>query len=104
MEAMRAPEHRLLERIRNREATIGVVGLGYVGLPLAITFAEAGFSVLGLEVDRRKIASIESGESYINDIASQPLAKLTAPRRLKPTSDFRPPTHLDSIILFLPTP
>ena len=88
MEAMRAPDHRLLERISNHEATIGVVGLGYVGLPLAITFAEAGFSVLGLEVDRRKIASIESGESYINDIASEPLAKLSASGRLKATSDF----------------
>ncbi len=104
MEAMRAPHDRLLKRISNREAAIGVVGLGYVGLPLAITFAEAGFSVLGLEVDRRKIASIESGESYINDIASGPLKKLSASGRLKATSDFSRAAELDCIIICVPTP
>jgi UDP-N-acetyl-D-glucosamine dehydrogenase len=104
MEAMHTSDHRLLDRISNREAAVGVVGLGYVGLPLAITFAQAGFSVLGLEVDRRKIASIESGESYINDIASEPLAKLSASGRLKATSDFSRTAELDCIIICVPTP
>ncbi len=79
MRAMREVEvdDSLLGRIRAREAKVGVVGLGYVGLPLSIAFGEAGFPVLGVDVDARKIASLESGESYIQGIASQSIARLS---------------------------
>ena len=85
---MRIMVSPLLELIRKREAKVGVVGLGYVGLPLGMAFAEAGFPVTGLDIDTRKIAKIEKGESYIKHIPSEPLAKLTQAGKLKATDDF----------------
>jgi UDP-N-acetyl-D-glucosamine dehydrogenase len=104
MKAMRDTGRPLLERIRTREARVGIVGMGYVGLPLSIAFAEAGFPVIGLDVDARKIASIEAGESYINHIASEPMAKLTSSGRLKATTEFAQAAKLDCIIICVPTP
>ncbi len=104
MKAMRDTGRLLLERIRTREANVGIVGLGYVGLPLAIAFAEGGFPVLGLDIDRRKTEKIEAGESYINHIASEPVAKLTASGRLRATTDFSHAAKLDCIIICVPTP
>ena len=68
-------EHKqqLLERIANREAQIGIVGLGYVGLPLAVAFAQEGFSVVGVDLDSRKIARVQRGGSYGEDVP--PLAE-----------------------------
>src|SRR5215472_3711255 len=88
MKAMREAGPPLLERIRTREANVGIVGMGYVGLPLAMAFADAGFPVLGLDIDSRKTEKIEAGESYMNHIASEPMAKLTGSGRLKATTDF----------------
>src|SRR6516162_5827185 len=70
MRAMREVDHSLLGRIHAREARVGVVGLGYVGLPLSLAFGEAGFPVLGLDIDARKIEKLKAGESYISSIAS----------------------------------
>ncbi|SEU30815.1 UDP-N-acetyl-D-glucosamine dehydrogenase [Myxococcus fulvus] len=94
----------LLERIRRREAKVGVVGLGYVGLPLGMAFAEAGFPVVGLDVDKRKLDKIEKGESYIKHIPSAPLAELTKAGKLKATGDFSRSKELDCIIICVPTP
>ena len=60
--------HVLKDKIQRRSAQVGVIGLGYVGLPLAVAFAEAGFEVTGIDVDPRKVASINAGRNYIPDI------------------------------------
>src|SRR5262249_29087456 len=94
----------LLEKIQGREARIGIVGLGYVGLPLGLTFAEAGFSVLGFDVDARKIESIQRGESYIKHIPNDALESLTMPGRLEATTDFSKASGMDCLIICVPTP
>jgi UDP-N-acetyl-D-glucosamine dehydrogenase len=81
-----------------------VVGMGYVGLPLGMAFAEAGFPVTGLDVDTRKVDSIGKGESYIKHIPSAPLAELTSKGKLKATTDFAKARELDCIIICVPTP
>ena len=94
----------LLERISNREAKVGVVGLGYVGLPLGMAFADAGFMVTGLDVDQRKIDKITKGESYIKHIPSEPLAQLTQAGKLTATNEFAKSRELDCVIICVPTP
>ena len=94
----------LRQRIESREAGIGVVGLGYVGLPLAMAFAEAGFHVTGLEVDTKKVDAVNAGRSYIKHIASEPLKKLTDAKQLLATTDFSRVRELDCIIICVPTP
>jgi UDP-N-acetyl-D-glucosamine dehydrogenase len=101
---MRVMVSPLLERIRRREARVGVVGMGYVGLPLGMAFAEAGFPVTGLDVDTRKVDSIGKGESYIKHIPSEPLKELTSKGKLKATTDFARAKEMDCIIICVPTP
>ena len=80
--------NRLLERIRLRQANVGVVGLGYVGLPLAVEFARGGLNAVGLDLDARKIAALEGGHSYIPDVPSSDIASLVSAGRLRATTDF----------------
>ncbi len=101
---MRVMVSPLLERIRRRDARVGVVGMGYVGLPLGMAFAEAGFPVTGLDVDTRKVDSIGKGESYIKHIPSAPLKELTSAGKLKATTDFSRAKEMDCIIICVPTP
>ena len=101
---MRVMVSPLLEKIRRRDAKVGVVGLGYVGLPLGMAFAEAGFPVTGLDIDKRKVDNIEKGESYIKHIPSAPIAKLTGSGKLKATTDFSKVSDLDCLIICVPTP
>ncbi|HSP80243.1 MAG TPA: 3-hydroxyacyl-CoA dehydrogenase NAD-binding domain-containing protein, partial [Myxococcaceae bacterium] len=101
---MRVMVSPLLERIRRREAKVGVVGLGYVGLPLGMAFAEAGFPVTGLDVDSRKVEGIGRGESYIKHIPSASLKELADSGRLKATTDFSRVGELDCVIICVPTP
>ena len=101
---MRVMVSPLLNQIRQREAKVGVVGMGYVGLPLGMAFAEAGFPVTGLDVDTRKVDSIGKGESYIKHIKSEPLKVLTDAGKLKATNDFAKAKDLDCIIICVPTP
>ena len=95
---------RLLDRIAKREARIAVVGLGYVGLPLAVEFAEAGFRVLGLDVDPDKVARIKAGESYIDDISHERVAALRSAGRLSASLDYADIRGLDAISICVPTP
>jgi UDP-N-acetyl-D-glucosamine dehydrogenase len=94
----------LIERVRNKSALIGVVGLGYVGLPLALRFGEMGFRVLGFDTDKSKVAQLGRGESYINYIGAERVALLRRADRLEATSDFAHAARPDALILCVPTP
>jgi UDP-N-acetyl-D-glucosamine dehydrogenase len=94
----------LIERLRTREARVGVIGLGYVGLPLAVAFGEAGYSVLGFEVASEKVDALKSGVSYIPDIDSTRIEALTAAGRLDATVDFSLLASCDAISVCVPTP
>jgi UDP-N-acetyl-D-glucosamine dehydrogenase len=87
-----------------RTARVGIVGLGYVGLPLAVEFARAGFHVTGIDLDSSKVNRINSGESYIQDVATDEVAQLVDSRRLRATTDFSIIKTLDTINICVPTP
>ena len=94
----------LEEKIRTRQAKVGIVGLGYVGLPLAVEFAKAGFTVTGIDLSDLKIAQVNAGDSYIGDISSATLAPLVQSGKLKATSDFSVVRDLDTVNICVPTP
>jgi UDP-N-acetyl-D-glucosamine dehydrogenase len=94
----------LLERLESRRASVGVVGLGYVGLPLAVEFASGGLTTTGIDLDEPKVAAIGRGESYIPDVKSETIAELTVGGRLKATTDFSTVSTLDTITICVPTP
>ena len=94
----------LADRIESRDARIGVIGLGYVGLPLAVEFAQAGFDVTGFDIDSSKVDSIEKGVSYIEDVPSADIKETQSAGRLHATSDFSELTRLDIINICVPTP
>ena len=94
----------LVQRLRDREARVAVIGLGYVGLPLATAFADAGYTVLGFEVDTSKIALINKGESYIPDVETAEVARLVDAGRLEATGDFSRLAECDAISVCVPTP
>src|SRR5881628_1832620 len=93
-EMLQVKEPTLLDRILSKDAVIGICGLGYVGLPLALTFGEKGFPVIGFDIDQRKIDAIEKGQSYIKHIKAERIAA-AAHKAEKPfvaTLDFRKAT------------
>lgn len=94
----------LLEKISTRTLHVAVIGLGYVGLPLAMTFAEAGFQVTGIDVDVQKVAQANQGESYIPDVPSSSLQKFIEAGQLRFTSDFSALNDIDAISICVPTP
>jgi UDP-N-acetyl-D-glucosamine dehydrogenase len=94
----------LAEKIRSKTAKVGVVGLGYVGLPLAVEFAEAGFDVTGIDLSESKTASINRGESYIGDVPSAVVGPLVKGGKLKATTDFSVLRDLDTVNICVPTP
>src|SRR5687767_2691429 len=95
---------QLLEKIQARSATLAVVGLGYVGLPLAVEFARAGLSVIGLDVDARKVESVRRGESYVPDVPAAVLAELVQSGRLTATQDYSVLRDVDAVSICVPTP
>ncbi len=94
----------LLSKIDKKEAVIGVVGLGYVGLPLFLCFAEKGFHVLGLDIDCKKTEALAKGTSYIRHIPSSRVAKAAASGLLATTTDFSRAKECDAILIAVPTP
>ena len=95
----------LLERsIRTRRASVGVIGLGYVGLPLAVSFARVGFNVVGIDIDVAKTARVNAGDSYIGDIPSSSLQELTDAGKIRATTDFSIIRTLDTVNICVPTP
>ena len=95
---------KLRDKIVNRKANVGVIGLGYVGLPLAVLFAQKGFKVFGIDINKDRVKRVKRGQSYILDVASQQLKEVIAKKKLKATDDFSVIRKLDAIIICVPTP
>jgi UDP-N-acetyl-D-glucosamine dehydrogenase len=94
----------LREKISSKKARVGIVGLGYVGLPLAVEFAKAGFTVTGIDVQENKIAALNRGESYVQDVPTPALLPLVSERKFTATTDFSVVRDLDTINICVPTP
>jgi UDP-N-acetyl-D-glucosamine dehydrogenase len=94
----------LLKKIESKQASVGIVGLGYVGLPLAVEFARAGFKVTGIDIDAAKVEALNRGESYIQDIPTSVLGPLVKAGKIKATTDFAVVAGLDTINICVPTP
>ena len=94
----------LEEKIASRRARVGIVGLGYVGLPLAVEFAKAGFSVTGIDLHAGKTERVNAGDSYVGDISSAVLSKLVQEGKLRATTDFGAVRDLDTVNICVPTP
>jgi UDP-N-acetyl-D-glucosamine dehydrogenase len=94
----------LIDRLRTKRARIGVIGLGYVGLPLAVEFADAGFTVTPVDLDQSKVDSIRRGVSYIPDVPSERVREVVDAGRLSPTRDFAILAEADAISICVPTP
>lgn len=94
----------LKERIQNKAATLGVCGLGYVGLPLAVEKAKAGFKVVGFDVQKAKVDMVNSGHNYIGDVVNEDLASIVASGNLRATTDFASVASCDCVCIAVPTP
>jgi UDP-N-acetyl-D-glucosamine dehydrogenase len=94
----------LKEKIEQRQAKVGVIGLGYVGLPLAVEFAKAGFDVTGFDVDASKVEQINAGRSYIGDVKTEDVAANVNVGRLRATTDMSKLAEMDAVDICVPTP
>jgi UDP-N-acetyl-D-glucosamine dehydrogenase len=94
----------LKEKIETKTARVGIVGLGYVGLPLAVEFAKAGFSVTGIDVMQPRVDSLNRGESHVQDVPSSEVAQLLGEKRFRATTDFSVVRDLDTLNICVPTP
>lgn len=95
---------KLRKKLINREAQVAVLGLGYVGLPLAVVFAEAGYPVIGIDPIQEKVASVNAGKSHIQDVTDEQIERLVRDGKLKATSDFSALAKADAISICVPTP
>src|SRR5690349_21398428 len=94
----------LSQKITTKTARVGIVGLGYVGLPLAVEYAKAGFTVTGIDLIESKVARINAGDSYVQDVTSAEVDALVKDGKLKATTDFSVIAELDTINICVPTP
>ncbi|MCI0575965.1 MAG: nucleotide sugar dehydrogenase [Chloroflexi bacterium] len=94
----------LIAKFGARQARVSVVGMGYVGLPLAVAFAEAGFEVVGIDVDTNKVDALNTGRSYIADVPDSQLGPLVESRRLRASADYADLAGVDAISICVPTP
>jgi len=115
MEISESSQVLLLDKIASRQATIGLIGLGYVGLPLAVAFAEAGFNVVGVDVSASRVATLDSGGSYVEDVPSERIMSLAAANgarsgaplhrgTLRASTDYDELRGTDAVIVCVPTP
>ncbi|MFW6172157.1 MAG: nucleotide sugar dehydrogenase [Elusimicrobiota bacterium] len=95
---------KLKEKIKKKKVKVGIIGLGYVGLPLAVEFAKNGVEVTGIDVSEDKIKKLKSGKSYIQDVSSKDVKNLVEKKLLKPTGSFKTIKNLDAVIICVPTP
>ena len=98
------PLQSLLLKLAERTARVGVIGLGYVGLPLALEFARAGYPVTGFDVDSARVGKVEAGESYIGDVDGAELHQMRQARRLSATTDWSRLQQMDAVSICVPTP
>ena len=96
-------KNQLMEKLNTKNATVAIIGLGYVGLPLALRYAEVGYRVIGVDIDNEKINKLNAGHSYIKHIANEHIASAQT-LGFKATSDFKEIAQTDAVILCLPTP
>ena len=94
----------LIQKLNDRSAVVAILGLGYVGLPLAVVFAEAGFTVLGVDPVAEKVDMLQRGESYILDVPTEQVARLVKAGKLIATTDFSVTTQADAVSICVPTP
>jgi UDP-N-acetyl-D-mannosaminuronate dehydrogenase len=94
----------LTDKIQAKTARVGIVGLGYVGLPLAVEYANAGYSVAGIDLQSTKVDAINRGESYVQDVRTDDMKSLVAAGKLTPTTDFSVISTLDTVNICVPTP
>ena len=94
----------LEQRVKDRSAKIGVIGLGYVGLPLAVEYADKGFTVIGIDTDGRKVSKINFGENYIDDVEDEKLSKAVKAGKFSATTTYDSIPDLDAIYICVPTP
>ena len=99
-----AQSQELKEKILNKTAKVSVIGLGYVGLPLAVEIGKAGLSVIGIDVDKEKVNKINSKNSYIPDVAEEELSRLVSEKKLVATSDCKVLKKVDIVSICVPTP
>ena len=96
-------KHELVKRLENKTALIGIVGLGYVGLPLMLRYIEVGYRVLGIDIDQTKVDALNKGQTYIEHIPSAMIADATS-KGFQATTDFSRAAEADALILCVPTP
>src|SRR5690606_33823749 len=96
-------KQQLIEKLKNKSAVIGIVGLGYVGLPLMLRYSEVGYKVLGLDIDTSKVDSLNQGKSYIEHISSDSIANALT-LGFEATTDFSRASEADALIICVPTP
>src|SRR5215207_5012460 len=94
----------LLAKIQTQTARVGIIGLGYVGLPLALTFIAKGFSVLGFDVDPDKVSALTAGRCYLKHLSAAKLGEAVSAKKLEATSDFGRLDEPDAILICVPTP
>ena len=94
----------LIRKLENKTAKIGILGMGYVGMPLAVVFAEKGFNVLGIDPDQRKVDTFNKGISYIQDVPSETVNRLHKAGKLNMTADFAALAEMDAVSICVPTP
>ena len=102
--AKREASRQLLTRIENREATIGVVGLGYVGLPLAVEYARAEFDTIGIDLDEQRVRQLNAGENYIDDLTDDEVCALVDDGPLRVQGSFEEASEVDVFFVCVPTP
>lgn len=95
---------QLLNKIETKEAVIGVVGLGYVGLPLAVEKAKAGYKVIGFDVQDSRVEMVNQGINYIGDVVDEELAELTLSKQIRATTDYSLISEVDAVAICVPTP
>lgn len=101
---MSTTKEKLLKKIYDRNAIIGIIGLGYVGLPLAAALGEAGFVVIGVDLDHKKVDSINQGFSYIQDVPTEQVKRLLSTGKLIASTDFSRMGEVDAVSICVPTP
>lgn len=101
---LNAVGQELLDKITNKGATIGVVGLGYVGLPLAVEKAKAGYKVIGFDVQEKRTDMVNSGINYIGDVVDEDLKNLTSSKQIRATTDYSLISEVDAVAICVPTP